>query len=52
LLRKGRQRFLAGFEPVHLVFGEVLAETGERLRHVYFPTEGYISLVMPIDGCA
>lgn len=52
LPRKDRQRFLAGCEPVELVFGEVLAETGERIRHVYFPTESYVSLVMPIDGCA
>lgn len=51
LPRKGRQRSLAGSEPVHLVFGEVLAETGERIRHVGHPTESYVSLVMPIDGC-
>jgi CRP-like cAMP-binding protein len=50
LPRKDRLRFLAGCEPVELVFSEVLAEPGEHIRHVYFPTESFISLVSPIDG--
>jgi len=52
LPRKDRQHVLAGCKPIELVLAEVLAEPGEQIRYVYFPTESYISLTTPIDGRA
>lgn len=52
LSRTDRLHFLAGCEPVELVFDDILCEPGDTIRHVYFPTDSYISLVSPIDGRA
>lgn len=49
LPRKDRQRIVAGCEPVDLPLGAILAEPGERIRHVYFPTESFVSLTTPTD---
>jgi len=43
---------LANCESVDLVFADVLCLPGDRIHHVYFPTESFISLVAPVDGYA
>lgn len=47
---KDRARLLAICEPVQLVLSEVLSEPGNPISHVYFPTEGFISLVALLEG--
>ena len=49
LPRGDRQRLLALCEPVDLQFEQVLWEQGRPARHVYFPTEAFISLVASLD---
>ena len=50
LPRKDRLHFLGGCQHVMLGFADVLSEPNESMQHVYFPTDGYISLVSPIDS--
>ena len=52
LPRKDRVRLLALCEPIDLVFADVLCEPGDRTRYVYFPVDGFISLLTQIDGKA
>jgi CRP-like cAMP-binding protein len=49
---KDRSRLLANCEPVELAFNEVLNESGDRVRYVYFPLDGYISLITRGDAVA
>jgi CRP-like cAMP-binding protein len=50
LPRAESRRILLACEQVELVFGSVLYEPGARIRHVYFPTSGFVSLMIPVDG--
>ncbi|MDP9898351.1 Crp/Fnr family transcriptional regulator [Variovorax ginsengisoli] len=52
LPRADRRKFLAACEEVQLVLGDVLCMPGEPTSHVYFPVDGFISLVATTDGDA
>ena len=49
LPRKDRLRLRALCKPVQLVPTNVLCEPGRPTGHVYFPTEGFISLATEVD---
>jgi CRP-like cAMP-binding protein len=50
LPRSEYRRLLPDLEPFPLVFGEVIYETGDLIRHVYFPTGGIISLLAAVEN--
>ena len=52
LPRQDREHLLARCEPVDLPFAEVLYTPDDRIRHVFFPTDSFISLITPMDGHA
>lgn len=45
-----RRALLAVCEPFELVMEEVLIERGQVTRHVYFPIDGFVSLVTQVDS--
>jgi CRP-like cAMP-binding protein len=45
-----RERFLAECTFVDLTLGSVIYQQGDRIRHVYFPSESYISMLTTVDG--
>jgi CRP-like cAMP-binding protein len=47
---EARRRLAADSVLVKLPLQEILAEPGERVRHAYFPIDGFISLVTPAQG--
>lgn len=48
LSRQDRERLLYHCEPVELRSDEVLGTSGRPIRHVYFPTDSVVSLVVPV----
>lgn len=52
LPRKDRQQLLASCEQVELTLADILYEPATRIRHVYFPVDSFISLVIPVNSHA
>ena len=50
LPRNARTSLLTLCEPIELTMGSVLCEAGKPTRHVWFPVDGFVSMVAPIDG--
>lgn len=50
LPRADYQRLLAALERVTLTYGQVLYEPGERVRHVYFPSDAQVSLLVVTEN--
>jgi hypothetical protein len=50
LSRTDRTRLLRLVEPVTLKLSEVLGEAQQPVRHLWFPVDGFISLVTLITG--
>ena len=52
LPRRDHRRLRDGAEVVEIAFAEELYAPGAPISHVYFPTHGFISLIMPADASA
>lgn len=50
LPRRESDRLLAASDAVELEFGAILFEPDARIRDVYFPTDSFVSLLIPGDG--
>ena len=50
LPKRDRARLLAACEAVELCMGRVLCDVGKTVRHAYFPVDGFISLITPVNG--
>jgi len=46
------ERLLPHLEPISLPLGKVLYESGDALRHVYFPTDSIVSLLYVMENGA
>jgi CRP-like cAMP-binding protein len=47
---KERRGLLAHRDPVELMLSDTLVQPGERIRHVFFPIDSFVSLITPGDG--
>ena len=45
-------RLIAACDGVDLKLGTVLNEADARIAHVYFPTDSFVSLMIPVDGAS
>lgn len=43
------KRLLPGLKPITLPFGEVLYETGDPIKYVYFPNDAIVSLISTLS---
>ena len=50
LPRKDYRKLLPFLEPVKLPFAEILYESHTRIRHVYFPSDCFVSMLTGVDG--
>jgi CRP-like cAMP-binding protein len=50
LPRKDYQKLLPLLEPVKLAFGEILYESHDQIRHVYFPIDSFVSMLTTVDA--
>jgi CRP-like cAMP-binding protein len=46
---RDRRHLLERCQPAELIFADVLYQPGQRIRYVFFPTDGFISLITPIS---
>jgi len=47
-----QQRLFSNLELMSLPLGKVLYESGDKLRHVYFPTDSIVSLLYVMENGA
>ncbi|MDQ2075129.1 Crp/Fnr family transcriptional regulator [Marinimicrobium sp. ABcell2] len=47
-----KQRIFPYLEEIHLPLGKVLYEPGDKMRHVYFPTDSIVSLLYVMESGA
>jgi CRP-like cAMP-binding protein len=50
LPRKEYQKLLPLLEPVELAFGEILYESHDQIRYVYFPNDCFVSMLTTVDA--